>query len=389
LAGHPAVMGFIVQNEMDSNVVTYGPHPNSVPFWWSQCELMAQNAKTAMGTNQKLVGMAVHDDPNIPGTCQAHMAQCTAIDFWGVNTYQTQSFNTVFNANPNIGPGYNGLTGAALKPVILTEWGMPATSHSDSKDPSTIYADATTIGKAAAVITNVAPDAYQQSLCLGLYYFEYCDEWWNQGRSPNIYTWYGGSAAPGFPNGYWDQEGFGIYAQARGGSLANSAAVWIQDGGDGAPNTPIDTVTVRQGTFSALSAVFNSIVVQVSAKTPWQDTGVVVANGQQPVVTYLSGSWTADPKDNNGHLYDGTGSPDVVVPANQPKYPIVGVKMGALIGRVGNNGVPFLIGDGPTTVPAGLVGDLQVCINDDLTGAYGAGLTDNKGSIRVQVVTAS
>ena len=68
-------------------------------------------------------GMATHDDPNIPAKAAPYMAQCPSIDYWGVNTYQTVNFNSIFDGVPNIGPGYNGLTGVALKPVILTEVG--------------------------------------------------------------------------------------------------------------------------------------------------------------------------------------------------------------------------------------------------------------------------
>jgi hypothetical protein len=260
VAAHPAVLGFIIQNELDSNVVTYGSNTAYVTFWWDQVRLMANTAKIALGTNQKLIGMAVHDDPNIVGQAANYMATCTSIDFWGVNTYQTQNFDPVFDQVIYIGPGYAGLTGAALKPVILTEWGMPATSHENPCDPSTIYADTTTIGKVASVISPVVPLAYSQQLCLGLYYFEYSDEWWNQDGSPNIYTWFGGSAASGFPNGYWDQEGFGLYSIARGSGLHNNSPIWSQNDGHGGPTIPIDIMTPRTGTISALTNVFNSMM---------------------------------------------------------------------------------------------------------------------------------
>jgi len=58
--------------------------------------------------------------------------------------------------------------------------------------------------------------------------------------------------------------------------------------------------------------------------------------------------------------------------------------MGALVARVGSNGV-FLVGDGPTSTPAGQTGRLYLCINDDLNHVYGAGLADNAGSIVVKV----
>lgn len=379
VASHPAVIGFIIQNEWDSNLVTWGNHPNSVPFWWSQVELMAQTAKTALGTNQKLIGMAVHDNPNIAGTCQTYMAACTSMDFWGVNTYQTVNFNSIFNAS-TIGPGYGGLTGAALKPVILTEWGLPATGHRDANNPATIYADATTIGNTATYITNVAPNAYAQPLCLGMYYFEYCDEWWNQGGAPNIHTWYGGTADSGFPNGFWDQDGFGLFSQARGGGLPNSAPIWTENGGTGAPALPIDIVAVRQGTYSALCQVFDAKNFPVYAIDSWQDTGLSITAAQTVDISYLAGLWTANPNDNNGALYGATGNPQPITA--KPGYAMPGQNEGALVGKIGND--VFLIGNG-ATAPAGLSGKLMLCINDDLTGQYGAGLTDNSGLLTAKI----
>ncbi len=254
LSKHPAVLGFIIQNEWDSNVVTYGSNTADVEFWWSQVEAMAQLTKSA--APDKLVGMAVHDDPNICGQAAAYMAKCPHLDFWGVNTYQTQSFSSVFDAVPKIGPGYSGLSGAALKPVILTEYGIPATGHHNPSDPSTIYADATTIEKTAGVLNTMLPQAYAEKLCLGLYYFEYCDEWWNQGGAPNIFTWWGGAEADGFPNGFWDQDGFGLYGIARGPGLSNDAPIWQQNGGYGQPATPIDVHSERTPLTAALRAAF-------------------------------------------------------------------------------------------------------------------------------------
>jgi hypothetical protein len=123
----------------------------------------------------------------------------------------------------------------------------------------------------------------------------------------------------------------------------------------------------------------------IQSTLPWQSTGINIAPNATVVVSYSSGAWTADPQDNNGKLYDANGSPDIIVPANQPLYPIVNVPMGVLIGRV-NGGTPFVIGDG-SVVPDDVSGLLELCINDDLTGAYGAGLKDNQGSITVSIVT--
>ncbi|WP_299214255.1 hypothetical protein [uncultured Aquimarina sp.] len=265
---HKAVMGFIVQNELDDNTHLYEDKAKA-KFWWSQAEVFSKIAKTA--APNKLVGMAVHDNPLITQNCQTYMAACPSIDFWGVNTYQTQTFRSIFIDNSFSPPaGYNVLTGDAIKPVIFTEYGIPATGHSTPTDPSTIYSDNATETLTANVLTNVLPQAYgvqptsplkpyDSGLCLGLYYFEYCDEWWNQGGSPDIYTWYGG-AASGFPNGFWDQDGFGIYSVARGGNLENNATIWNQPSpGYGSPNTPVDVHTERTPIATAIKKAFDDV----------------------------------------------------------------------------------------------------------------------------------
>lgn len=123
----------------------------------------------------------------------------------------------------------------------------------------------------------------------------------------------------------------------------------------------------------------------VQANQAWQDTGIAIPAEAGLSVSFQSGAWTADPQTNGGQEYDAAGCPGLPVPGWQTAYPIPGALMGALLGRLGANGLPFLIGNGPLTIPAGAPGTLQLCINDDLTGAYGPGLTDNRGSVTVGV----
>lgn len=298
VASHPAVLGFTIQNEIDGDKHTYTTNENLTPqveFWWSQMEKMAGLAKKAMGQNKKLVGMANHDDPRIPGEAEKYMANCPSIDFWGVNTYQTIDLNAVFNEVPNVGPGYAGLKGAALKPVILTEYGLPATGHGilkddnnlrkkqstqgillaegeldkDVDDPTKIYHNEVTINNTAAVISKVIPQAFngRYPLCIGLYYFEYSDELWNQPESLKLkgygkHNYYGGPKNIGFPNHYWDQHGFGLFSVSRGiykgKAMENTAPIWVGDASYAGPNTPVDILTKRKGTFDAVQAAFKA-----------------------------------------------------------------------------------------------------------------------------------
>ena len=263
VGSHPAVLGIVVQNELDSGVVTYPNNdqpPTNIPaveFWWSQVEAFAKIAKT--NAPDKLVGMAVHDDPNIPTKAAKYMANCPHVDYWGVNTYQPQTFAPVFD-------GYAALNGTtALRPVLLTEYGFPSTKRDDALKPLEIYATQATEEAVANVLKDMLPRAFKQPLSLGVYYFEYCDEWWNQSgytidgqsfKPPNIYTWYGGPRAAGFPNHFWDQEGFGLYSIKRGGSLANNAPIW--DPGSNAPAQPIDVHTARLPVTQAVQDAYTN-----------------------------------------------------------------------------------------------------------------------------------
>lgn len=282
LGAHPAVLGIIVLNEVDASNVTYCSCPgvqtptsdcnDNATFWWAQAEAMAKIAKDA--APDKLIGIALHDDPFIAAQASSFMSNCSSIDFWGVNTYQPTSFSSVFDAGGTSAcptPGYTGLTGGALKPVILTEYGFPATSRTDRCDPSTIYANDTTEDNTASTLTTMLPKAFAEALNLGVYYFEYCDEYWNQGSfvdsscgmgkfaPPNIYTWYGGQPASGFPNGYWDQEGFGVYSVARGQGKQPSDSIWCASGSSQGPCTPIDVMTKRSTIFDAIQTAYKNV----------------------------------------------------------------------------------------------------------------------------------
>ncbi|WP_343744315.1 hypothetical protein [Chitinophaga sp.] len=130
----------------------------------------------------------------------------------------------------------------------------------------------------------------------------------------------------------------------------------------------------------AMPALFMVSPVTVQANIAWQNTGVVLTAANKATIKYASGLWTANPQDNGGQLYNAAGNP-VFIAAKQG-YTMPGQDEGALIGRVGNT--VFLVGMS-ATVPSGLSGEIQLCINDDLNGLYGAGLTDNIGSVTVSI----
>jgi hypothetical protein len=116
----------------------------------------------------------------------------------------------------------------------------------------------------------------------------------------------------------------------------------------------------------------------VQANVKWQNTGVMVYPGSNVAISYLGGLWTANP--HVGSLYNAAGNPYFI--SALPGYTLPGANEGMLVGRVGTTVFPIGIS---ASVPPNLTGWLELCINDDLNGIYGAGFTDNIGSITVQI----
>lgn len=155
----------------------------------------------------------------------------------------------------------------------------------------------------------------------------------------------------------------------------------VGDGVFPSSGTANPSLTIAALSFQAADVLANELkaaTVAVQANRPWQNTGVQL-NGISPrLVRYVSGLWSASPA---GGMVDGRGNPRYVAKAG---YTLPGASEGALIGRVGDTGEPFLIGD-LAEIPAGRRGELQLCINDDLNGRYGVGLQDNQGELTVRV----
>jgi len=135
-----------------------------------------------------------------------------------------------------------------------------------------------------------------------------------------------------------------------------------------------------QSTQSALPSMLVVSPVTIEANVAWQNTGINISATETATINYQDGLWTANPNVNNGNLYDGAGNPANI--SAKAGYTLEGENEGALIGKVGDN--IFLIADG-VTIPAEVSGVIELCINDDLSGEYGAGLTDNLGYITVTI----
>jgi hypothetical protein len=113
--------------------------------------------------------------------------------------------------------------------------------------------------------------------------------------------------------------------------------------------------------------------VTVQANQPWTDTGINVRRGM-PLIFTTSGEIQVGPGRSTGA--EGTDPSG----ADTSRYPIRGMGLGGLIGRVGNS-APFRIGSSSEPIRMPATGRLFLGINDDHH-------PDNSGSFNVVVKRA-
>lgn len=314
LKDHPAVLGFTIFNEI-GGAAQYADNPTLAAFYWSRIDSISHQVKGL--APDKLVGWAFFDDPQFPVKTKAFReAHAQAIDFYGVNSFQKDDLRI------SLDPYLASTNGTTARPVILTEYGLPATGRTDASTffpygadlaataaalaqrfgvpADTVQAlggagqqffteasvlslkdDATTQGNVANALTGTLPQAFQHPICVGLFYFEWADEWWKQesygdftipdlqhppNRIPvhavelSVTRQEGNPGYPndtGKPNGYWDEEGFGLHsiqvAPGRDPNRAYVAKAWEVGG-----NTKPDVLTRRTPIWDVLVQVFSN-----------------------------------------------------------------------------------------------------------------------------------
>lgn len=264
---HPAVMGYTFFNEIGGSA-EWGGSPGPATFYWTQVQKYSQQIKTS--APDKLCGFAYFDAPGNASTANAggYLAQYGgSLDFWGVNAFQgTTTVNTL--------APYKALT-AAKKPVLFTEFGVPATGHSNtaiSVSPfptqagvNSIFADSNTIHLAAEAMRNVLPGTLSDDIVGGMFYFEWCDEYWKQPSEVPHYTTTkdgqeGGTVAATsqMPNGFNDEEGFGLNSISLNGRPIGALFDPFNRNAATANNRP-DTLTPRSELLEAVSNAYKPI----------------------------------------------------------------------------------------------------------------------------------
>ena len=192
---HPAVFGYLIGNEVEwSN----GNRQN--PAFWAALNRIA-GAIRQYDTNH-LISTAL-GDADLAATIASVDSTMTNFNAWCVQVYRGSSFGTLFT----------DYAAASSKPLLVTEFGMDAYDRRTSAE----YADNAALQAdfVNSLYTELAANAPVAS---GGCIFEWTDEWWKSG-APSIHN-VNGWGNPAFPDGWADEEWWGIHRVAPGGSGA-------------------------------------------------------------------------------------------------------------------------------------------------------------------------
>ena len=228
---------------------------------------------------------------------RAYPADIYALDVWGFNAYRRPETEDVANFKRWIIDGHytNGsairteLPNPAPRPIILTEWGAPAsirTRDGQPPPPPNPHWVSASPGvadefhgapgyRAARLIQEIASDIYGPRSTLsttgggilsGGYAFEFQDEWWKEAQhQPETWSSHDttiltskfpfGEPGAGFSS-YWDEEWFGLMSVSTGaGRRPDSPVVLVAEHGERSLNGGADVLTPRAG-FYALQEAF-------------------------------------------------------------------------------------------------------------------------------------
>lgn len=274
LGVHPAVLGIILGNETNAQ---NGNGTNAA--YWAAVNSVATSIKQQ--TPGRLVSVAITDA--IPQIA-ARDAAMASLDFWCVQTYRGTTLGTLFTE----------YAAASTRPLVLTEFGTDAYNHTTGQPyPDNAEFTATTV---AGLWTEIAANA---ATCVGACVFEYADEWWKtQSGSPFSHD-AGGFPLASLPDGFADEEWWGLYAVSDDGSAPDTLTARATVAALHAAWTP-PTVTVNTGPVSQTIAPGGSATFSVQAQASggaqlvyqWLKDGAAIAGAHS--ASLVLGSVAAD-----------------------------------------------------------------------------------------------
>ena len=189
----PAVMGFVISNELNSlqNV--------NNPTFWSWINGLAGDIK-ALAPDKLTMTSLVDDSMASVPLAEKLASKMPNLDVWGINSYrgtETTGFDDLFST----------FEAASQKALLVTEYGCPASTRDGQGNIALLPNNAD--DQANYIAAHWKDIENHSAIASGGYVFEWTDEWWKVPQTPSTHD--AGSAANGaFPGGWDDEEWFGI-----------------------------------------------------------------------------------------------------------------------------------------------------------------------------------
>ncbi|MCD0465049.1 hypothetical protein [Flavobacterium sp. ENC] len=219
---YPAVMGFAMANEVNAENVIQ--NPLFFKYW--------NEVATAIGSTVpgKLTTL-VNSDDSMHSVTNGNQYMTAGNFFWGYNSYRGNWTNS--NGFDDLFSTFKTATAANPHPLMLTEWGVPASTHDGAGNIQPM--NASQMDNLVTYVTGHYNDMVANrsdsgaGVCCGGTYFEWTDEWWkadppgSQCNDPDAAltcssgVWNPGpdmSFKPHFPGNYYDEEAFGLFSIA-------------------------------------------------------------------------------------------------------------------------------------------------------------------------------
>lgn len=192
---HPAVLGHLIGNELN-----WSDANRQNPAFWAALNRVA-GAIRQYDTNH-LISTTLAD-VDLPGSIAACDSSMTNFNAWCVQVYRGNSFGMLFR----------DYAFASGKPLLVTEFGMDAYDRRVEAE----YVDNAAV-QAEFVVSLWNQLSANAPVASGGCVFAWADEWWKWG-TPAIHN-SGGWDSAAFPDGWADEEWWGIHRIFPGGGSA-------------------------------------------------------------------------------------------------------------------------------------------------------------------------
>lgn len=247
VANHPAVIGFVLSNELN------GAYNRENPRFFKYMNDLGGKLK-AIAKDKHTIMALIDDGMTTVRNVKEMGFDVSNIDVWGINSYRGRIGETT-NHFDNL---FDTFKAASDKPLVITEFGAPATTRVEIKNQFSLPVPSGSVGALNGLCPSESMidmpdnaklqadyieghwkhiDANKDVVSGGLV-FEWQDEYFKAGTHVNkreTDVWVQSpskSAVDAFPGGCWDEEGFGINAVKNNRGGQTWPGPFIPDGRD-------------------------------------------------------------------------------------------------------------------------------------------------------------